>query len=273
MSAFLLYELPLSFAFISMFLILLVAIEIGYRAGLARFRRSRDGKQDVELARNDITLTALLALLGLMLAFTYAVELNRHDLRKQATVAEANAVETAFLRANFADEPARTRLREALLEYAITRTASADHAGKKADIDQLRAHSLTVQATLWPLTEQLIADSELPAPIEASIIAAMNDVLDAETTRSAIIYDRMPPIIFVLLVLISGLSIGMASYNTGLEGRIHRWRITMFAFVLTSLMTVIVDFEKPLTGFIHVSQTPITATIESLETELQSEKD
>ena len=273
MSAFLLYEFPLGFAFISMFIILLVANEIGYRAGLARFRQSRDGDQDVELARNDITLTALLALLGLMLAFTYAVELNRHDLRKQETVNEANAIDTAFLRADFADEPVRTRLREALLEYAKTRTASVERSTSKEDLDLLRAHSLTVQETLWPLTKELVVESELPGPIEASIIAAVNDVLDAETARSATIYDRMPPIIFVLLVLISGLSIGMASYNNGLEGHIHRWRISMFAFVLTSLMTVIVDFEKPLTGFIHVSQTPITATIENLEAELQREKD
>ena len=273
MSRLLLYELPISVAFISTFVILLAAIEIGYRAGLARFRRPRDGDQDIEFTRHDVTLTTLLGFLGLILAFTYAFELNRQDMRKQAIVVEANAIGTAFLRADFAAEPARTRLRAALLEYAKTRTASAEQAGSKEDRDQLRAHSLAVQATLWPLTKELVEENELPGPIEASIIMAVNDVLDAGTTRSAIFYDRMPPIIFVLLVLIGGLSFGMATYNAGLEGRINRWRITMFAFIITSLMTVIVDSEKSATGIIQVSQTPIIEAIESLEAELQREKD
>jgi hypothetical protein len=54
----------------------------------------------------------MLALLGLLLAFTYSFSLSRADMRKQAVINEANAIGTAFLRADLGAEPGRGELRE-----------------------------------------------------------------------------------------------------------------------------------------------------------------
>ena len=42
-------------------------------------------------------------------------------MRKQALVADVNAISTAFLSADLASEPSRTELRELLLDYACQR--------------------------------------------------------------------------------------------------------------------------------------------------------
>ncbi len=272
MSNFILWEIPLWLAFVSMFFTLLASIEVGYRTGIRKFRSSPDKHLSVETTKNDVTLGSLLALLGLMLAFTYAVELNRQEQRKQATVDEANAIETAFLVVDFGVEPGRTQLREALFEYAKTRTAFPEEIHSREDLEQLFANSLAVQTKLWPLTKTLIEESQLPGPIQASIISAMTEVFDADSRRTSIIYDRIPMSVVVLLFLIATLALGMAAYNSGLQGHLNRWRKAMFALVLSSLMMVIVDFEKPLIGLIHVSQAPIHAVIQNLEAELEREK-
>jgi hypothetical protein len=55
----------------------------------------------------DVMLGTLLGLLGLRIAFTYAFALDRHSSRKAAVLLEANALSTAFLRADLLQEPER----------------------------------------------------------------------------------------------------------------------------------------------------------------------
>src|SRR5215831_11339283 len=52
---------------------------------------------------------ALLGLVGLILAFGLSLALGRYEDRRSATVDEANAIGTTYLRAQLIAEPARTR--------------------------------------------------------------------------------------------------------------------------------------------------------------------
>jgi len=67
-----LYDIPLWVDALAFVLLLSVAVEAGYRIGL-RQRRASDSAE--KATRGDVTLSAMLALLGLMLAFTYAFTL------------------------------------------------------------------------------------------------------------------------------------------------------------------------------------------------------
>src|SRR5580765_2472560 len=52
---------------------------------------------------------ALLGVVGLVLAFGLSLAVGRYEDRRAATVAEANAIGTSYLRAQLIAEPARTR--------------------------------------------------------------------------------------------------------------------------------------------------------------------
>lgn len=78
-----LYQQPAWVLGLILLLILLLFMEVGYRVGL---RHGHVPKETEKTLRGDVTLSAMLALLGLMLAFTYAFSLSRADLRKQAVV-------------------------------------------------------------------------------------------------------------------------------------------------------------------------------------------
>lgn len=245
--------------------VLFLALESGFRIGL-RQRRAREEVNKTE--QGDVTLGSILALLGLMLAFTYAFTLSRYDLRKQAVVNEANAIGTAFLRADLAAEPVRTELRERLLEYARTRVVRSEAALTRREWQPWMERSSAAQAKLWPATVRVL-EGDIPAPIQMSIVQAVNGVLDADTKRMKVVFDRLPGIVFALLLFIAAVALGGAGYNTAVQGQLHRWRKSVLALVLTALMLIITDFDRPVSGSIQVSQRALLLLVKDMELALR----
>jgi hypothetical protein len=260
------YDFPLAVHALVIVAVLLLAVEVGYRGGLHQRRLLSEVAE--KKTRGDITLSTLLALLGLMLAFTYAFTLSRADTRKDAAVIEANAIGTAFLKADFLRDPHRGELQQRLLDYARTRIVTQeqvkDHRTRQATLARMKA----AQSHLWPALRQALADRQLGA-YESSLIQAFTEVLDADTRRLVAAFDRLPTVVSLLLLAIVALAVGVAGNNAGLSGRINRWRMIGFVLILTALMTMILDFDLPQTGFIKLNNAPIERLVADLEQALE----
>ena len=100
------YEIPLWLVMFLFLAILVIPMEVGFRLGIRRHRPHPDAER---AERGDVTLASMLALLGLMLAFTYSFCMGRADLRKKALVTEVNAIGTSFVRADLLPEPRKNR--------------------------------------------------------------------------------------------------------------------------------------------------------------------
>lgn len=256
-----LYQQPAWLLGLILLMILLLFLEAGFRIGL----RNRMAREEVDkMLRGDVTLGAMLALLGLMLAFTYAFSLSRADLRKQAIVNEANAIGTAFMRADLVAEPGRSELRQRLLEYARTRVLTAESVENLQQLHQLIERSLEAQGQLWPTTK-LALQGDAPTPFETSLVEAINAVMDAHTTRLSVGFDQMPALVVFALILIAALSLAGAAHNAGLRGRMIRWRMTAFALIMVILIVMIVDFDQSLRGFIQVSNQSLISLVQNME--------
>jgi hypothetical protein len=111
-----------------------------------RQQRERDDQKST-----DVTQGTLLALLGFLIACTYAFALDRHSFRKAAVLLEANALSTAYLRADLLEEPERQRLQSALRDYARIRVRLphkhvVSTEANEAAIERAEA----AQAPIWP---------------------------------------------------------------------------------------------------------------------------
>ena len=84
-------------------LLVMLAIEGGYRLGRAARGRSEDEKESPVSA----IAATILALLAFMMAFTFSIVSDRFDTRKALVREEANAIRTAWLRSDFLPEPDR----------------------------------------------------------------------------------------------------------------------------------------------------------------------
>ena len=258
-----LYDFPIWINGVVFVVVMLVALEIGYRVGLRR----RQASSDEDFSISNIVVTSVLATFGLLLAFTYAFTVSRADMRKQANIDEANALGTAFLRGGLVPNPESAELKRALLEYARTRVMTSENISSRAKINETIRRSLEAQAKLWPITERIVK-SRQPGPIEVSLVAAINEVLDMHTARLAIAFDRLPQVILFMLLLVSATSLAIAGFSSGLSGRFSRWRMTALAFVFAFVIFIIIDFDYPQQGFIRINQQPLISTIAEMEANL-----
>ena len=245
-------------------LTLLLVLEVGHQIGL----KQREHWVEKETAGGKVVLTGLLTLLGLILSFTYLASAQRYEARKQTAIMEANALGTAFLRADLVAEPGSTELKLALLDYARTRVVSERKTrwtseGRKSYL----LITLKEQERLWPITENIIEESK-PGPIETALVTAINHVLDVHTLRLAAGLDKLPLAITLMMLVMAAAALGVAGFNAGIYGKMSRGRMTAFALVLTLIMFVIQDFDRPSEGWIRVPDATLHFVILEMETEL-----
>jgi hypothetical protein len=88
-----------------LFVSLPVCAVLGFAIGHRVRERMLRARRDIDVMVAETTLGAFLALLGLLLAFTFGNSLNYFNDRKVAMTTEANAIGTAFLRADLLVEP------------------------------------------------------------------------------------------------------------------------------------------------------------------------
>lgn len=99
------------------------------------------------------------------------------------------------------------------------------------------------------------------------IVSAANDVLDAHTRSMAVFRDRLPTAVLSLLLLVAGLSIGVASFLSSMAGHQPRWRMSVLALILASVMYVILDYDMPLRGLIQVDQEAVFRLVRDMQSD------
>src|SRR5215813_9733585 len=92
---------------------LLISIEIGFRVG----RHAAERNDALASGQIGAIQGATLGMLALLLGFSFAGAAARFLERQDLIVTEANAIGTAYLRADLLDEPYRAQLRACLARY------------------------------------------------------------------------------------------------------------------------------------------------------------
>ncbi|MGI1662448.1 hypothetical protein ACRDNQ_09410 [Palleronia sp. KMU-117] len=244
------------------------AVIVGHKVGsAARRRRAAVGRID-DAPGNDVEVGAILALLGLLLAFSFGNALSTSQATKSAITNEAAALGTAFLRADYLPDPGRTNLQTALLDYARTRVAPPEPLNDMASVRAFLDNSLREQEKIWPLTLSATADP-LPAPLQAFVAGAVNDALDAHLYRVETLAIPVSEVAQTMMLVAALVSLYLIGNQAGHEGRTLNWRSFVLASILFVVMLTIVDTQRTNDGLIRVSTAPISATIFDMEQALK----
>ena len=108
-----LYNYSLLTIFLVALAAILVALEIGHWLGVRATGKGGDNISTLE--------GAVIGLLALMVGFTFAMALSRFEARRDAILAEANAIGTTALRARLLPEPRRKEVLGLLRDYVKIR--------------------------------------------------------------------------------------------------------------------------------------------------------
>jgi len=242
--------------------ILPLAAVIGYLSGAAQRRRMVAGNRPVETGLGDTTLGGAMALLGLMLAFSFGHALSTFEARSNAVLVEANAIGTAFQRADFLPELQAEALQTALFDYALTRVTPPGGLGQTGEeIHSYVERTVAAQAPIWPLTVEVTTGSGVPAPVQTFVAAAVTDVLDAHLIRTQSFSVPLQPVVTAMTWSLALIVLFLLGNRTAMQGRAITWRTFAFSAMLWVVMLIILDTQRSAQGFVTVDEGPLLATI------------
>src|SRR5919201_953523 len=125
--------------------ILLVGLsELAWRIGSARGQRKSEAEKDSGIVRS-----AVLALLGLLLGFSFAVAASRHEARRELLVEEANSISTTARRAQLLPEPNAGKVVQLLRKYVPIRIEAHREAQFSDRFATTRKRTAELQDLMW----------------------------------------------------------------------------------------------------------------------------
>ncbi len=235
-----------AFSALGLFAGMVLLLEIG-----RRFGRRRQAKEEAG-ARAGLGQVegAVLALMGLLVAFTFSDAATRFDARRQLIVQEANAIGTAWLPLDLVPAAAQPELRELFRRYLDSRLAVYQ---RMPDLEAVRAEATKeniLQGHIW--TRATAACREAASPLTAQVIPALNEMFDIAATRNAAAQIHPPAIIFIMLGALALMSSLLAGYAMA-GGRSRSWiHVIGFALILATTVYVILDLEFPRLGMVRI---------------------
>ena len=241
---------------------MLLASFIGY--GIRRIdrrlaeRRQRDSAWST--SQESYLVGGMIGLLALLLAFSFSMALDRYEERRHLVVQEANAIGTAYLRAQLLDEPHRSRLSKLLVDYTDTRIELATAAPDKGEPYLTKNDRLLTD--IWAAVTAA-RDSALAHGISTPLLTAYNEVIDLDTERKVARKMRVPaPVLYLLygFLMLTAVVLGFV-----LEERRGRLGAAMLYFLLALYVGIIADLNRPASGSIRESQEPMLMLRQSLQ--------
>lgn len=232
-------------------LLLLAVAEAGFRRG----QRVHTADDDARRKLIGGIQEAVLGLLALLLAFTFALALSRYDERRLLVVKEANAIGTTWLRASLLPEPHWEPVKELLRRYVDLRVEShieLDDPVVFAKAVQLNAE---IQGDLWKHAEA--ASRASPNDITALFVSAVNEIIDTGAERVASGRAHIPGGVSLLLLIVAAVGCFTSNYAAGALGRRFVLNGVLLPLIITVAMALIFDFAHPRHGLIRMSLEPL----------------
>jgi len=227
------------------FLSVLLMIELGHRYRLA----SRLPNDPNSNAVTGPAIGTVLALMGLVLAFSFSNAAGRLDATRKIILDETNAIETAWLRIDLAEPEAQPRLKELFRQYVDARI----HAYGTAGLSEYRHQSEISAQLLRQIWVLAVEGTPVSRPQNRMLfLPALNAMSDSASARTLSLSTHLPPAIFVFLfgtVLIGSMLIGTMLACAGDRQWFYR---IIIAAVLSSIVYVIMDMEYPQLGGVNL---------------------
>ena len=200
---------------------------------------------------------ALLGLVGLILAFGLTLAVGRYQDRRADVVNDANTIGTAYLRAQTIAEPQRSRSLALLRGYDDLAILVTREIPGSASLSRTSASQGALQQRLWRLAgEALNAHPRDSAP--RLYVDSLNAMIDQQNTRLSGLNNRVPNAVLWLELLGAALAVGLLALYLSVLGR-GLVPIAAAAVLVSLLVLVTFDLDRPTRGFIRIPATPLVA--------------
>ncbi|MGZ6175795.1 MAG: bestrophin-like domain, partial [Candidatus Binataceae bacterium] len=197
-----------------------LAMFAAWQLGRWRGRRLQAKSGNVPVSKFE---DASLALLGLLLAFSFSLAIVKHDQRRTTLLADTNAIGDFYTCASLIKEPVRTKLQSVIRDYTELRVELSGRRIDEAMLENALGQMQQMQFQMTALVDQALVAG---TPIAVPLTNTLNGLISNHASRLAAIRDRLPTGVVALLLLtavVASMLVGReqgASENADLAGTI-----------------------------------------------------
>jgi hypothetical protein len=246
----------------ALILVLLVIIVGSSLAGLFVGRSRREHHHGLRES-SGVLQGALLGFMGLVLAFGLSLALGRYEDRRAAVVDDANTIGTTYLRAQTLSEPVRSRSLPLLVAYTDAELRLTDEVSGSELAQRTVARASGLQRELWALAGQAVRE-EPTATAPRLYEDSLNAMIDQQAVRVAGLNNRVPTEVLLLELIGAAGAMFLVGLHVGLLGR-SLTPLLLAAGLVTFLLFVTFDLDRPTRGFITVPDAPLAALRASMD--------
>ena len=232
----------------------LLMIELGYRYRL-RWRLSADEGSSAGIGSVSATV---LSLMGLVLAFSFSNAAGRLDASAKSILNEATAIESAWRRINLAEPEEQHRLKALFRDYVEARIHAYEALPGLTEYERQSEIAEDLLSQIWPVA----IEGTSVTTNRTLLLTALDAVSDTAAVRKLSLQTHIPTMVLIFLfgiVLAGSLVVGTMLGNRGNRQWFYR---LLFAAVLTSVVSVIVDLEYTRLGMFNLLKEADTMFIE-----------
>jgi Protein of unknown function (DUF4239) len=232
---------------LALFAGILACLELGYRVGERGLRKGTElGSEGVSAING-----AILSLLGLLLAFSFAGATSRFEERRQLIVDEANAISTAYQRVDLLPASDQPEMRQLFREYLVARIEGLRSIPDPVGEGRELARAAQMQEKMW--SRALAAShSDATQNVARILLPALNQMSDLATARMVARSNHMPGLLFLLVVVVALMSGFLAGHAMAKRKRRSWPHMVAFSAIIAFTIMVIFDFNYPRYGLIRV---------------------
>ena len=232
--------------------------QIGYWFGR---RKKASGESPAEGV--GAVVGSILGLLAFVLALTLSYASTRFGERRQGALAEANAIGTAWLRAQAIGHPRGAEIAHLLEQYIETRKEFVRAGRNRVVLDELNRRTNELQSKIWGNVAAIVR--QRPDPISGALMASLNDTFDM-TTAERFAYERtLPPQIFWLLIIMSLTGMAALGYQLGLRASPVRMLVAFLMLMWTLVIVDILDLASARLGSFRTDPVAYEWTIQGFK--------
>ena len=241
-----------------LFLLQLGAHELGNRLG--RRHAARHGAQADSVG---VVVGGMLGLLAFVLALTLSFANTSFSERRAGTLAEANAIGTAWLRAEAIGHPRGSEIARLLEQYTHLRIDFIQAENDHTSLDDLNRRTNALQTQMWGHASAIVR--ERTDPVAVSLLASLNDTFDM-TTAARFAYElRLPATLFWLLIAMALMSMAALGYQLGIRGTPSHALAALLTLMWTLVIVNILDLASARIGTLRTSAAVYEWTLQGFQ--------
>jgi NADH:ubiquinone oxidoreductase subunit 6 (subunit J) len=207
-----------------------------------------------------LIIAAALTLLGLIIGFSFSMATSRYDQRKNLEEAEANAIGTEYVRADFLPPADAEKTRGLLLAYVDERIRFY-HVRDESQLKQIDATTGRLQEELWAAVR---APAEAkPTVLLALVVSGMNDVLNSQGYTQAAWWNRIPVAAWDLMIAIAVCCSVLVGYGAR-RSKVDFLHLLVLPLVVSISFFLVADIDSPRGGVIRVEPQNLVSLSQSL---------